>query len=300
MKHSPHIALLTANALLGANFSFYASLYAEGVGYAEIFLMQIVVSALIFTPFAGLFYRSHKRLTLEDFGSIFTIALVVIFGWLYLLTRGASLTNPIDASTLSTIGPIVTLIIAYTTRAELPSKMHIAGTVVALAGAVTMLIDRQITSEGSSTIYIGDALVAISVIAAAIHTTLARQQLQRYGALTVIALYFAIGTTLALPILWSNFIALLHRNITAAIGAEMLYIALFGTALPFWLLYTATPQVSSSVAASYRYMQPLTAIVMAIIRGQTTPDNTNILGMIVIIFGVILLGVATERSSATL
>ncbi len=300
MKHSPHIALLIANALLGANFSLYASLYASGFCYSELFIVQILFAALIFTPLAGVSTHRWRQLTLEDFGTIFTIAVVVIFGWLYMLTRGASLTNPIDASTLSTIGPIVTLFIAYATRAELPSRLHITGVLIALAGAITMLIDRRSLLEGSSAIYMGDALVSISVVGAAVHTTLSRQQVQRYGALVVIGLYFGIGAAMALPALWDDVIALSQRHITTDIGIELLYITLFGTALPFWLLYKASSQVSSSTAASYRYMQPLTAIVVAIVRGQTVPDDTNILGMIVIIFGVIVLGVATDRKSTTL
>lgn len=298
VKRSPHIALLTANALLGANFSFYASLYESGIEFSEIFLIQIIAGASLFIPFAAILPpRPYKKMRLEDFGTIFTIGLIILFGWLYLLTQGASLTNPIDASTLSTVGPIVTLIIAYATKAEKPNKLHFAATAIALIGALTMLIDRRTKFGGSSTIHIGDAMVAISVVAAAIHTTLARQQTRRYGALVVIAIYFAVGIVVTLPVLWRDFLILMERLTSPAINVDILYITLFGTILPLWLLYTSSSVVSSSVAASYRYAQPLTAIVMTIIRGQANPDDATILGMILIIFGVILLGLANERKS---
>ena len=100
-----NIALVVANILFGASFSVYVSLLDTALGFRELFVMQIVCSAVIFVPIAVCNPR-FWRLSLEDFGTIFIVALLVIFGWWYMLMTGASYTNPIDASTIATIGPL--------------------------------------------------------------------------------------------------------------------------------------------------------------------------------------------------
>ena len=107
-----NIALIVANVLFGANFSFYVSLTKSTVSFQQIFILQLTVAALLFIPVALLKKRTYK-ITLEDFGTIFIVALIVVYGWMYMLLWGASQTNPIDASMIATLGPVFTLIVAY-------------------------------------------------------------------------------------------------------------------------------------------------------------------------------------------
>ena len=103
-----HIALIISNVLFGVSFSVYVSLLHGAMRPEQLFILQLLFSLFIFTPLA-IAQRGFFRLSLNDFGSIFIVALLVVFGWWYLLMQGASYTNPIDASTITVIGPIFTL-----------------------------------------------------------------------------------------------------------------------------------------------------------------------------------------------
>ena len=124
-----NIALIVANVLFGANFSFYVSLTRHYLDFQQIFMLQVLVAALFFIPFALFSGRSY-RITLEDFGSIFVVAIMVVYGWMYMLLWGASQTSPIDASTIATLGPVFTLVTAHIVTPQPISKVKIVGAAV--------------------------------------------------------------------------------------------------------------------------------------------------------------------------
>ena len=282
-----NLALLAANVLFGANFSFYVSLTRYYLSFEQIFMLQVLVAAAFFIPFAILSRRSY-RITIEDFGSIFIVALLVIYGWMYLLLWGASCTSPIDASTIATLGPAFTLIIARIVRPQSTQWERILGIIIALAGAGTLLVDKGETLMSSDTKAFGNALVLCAVICIAANTVLIKPQLQRYGALTVMGWYYIIGFAMVAPFFWSEIDGLNLLHLPWGALAELLYILILGTVLPMWLLYLGSAHLSTLHTALYRYVQPIVATCLSLMRGQNNIDRTNIIGASLIFVGIIL------------
>lgn len=282
-----NLALLAANVLFGANFSFYVSLTRYYLNFEQIFMLQVLTAAAFFIPFAILSRRSY-RITIEDFGSIFIVALLVIYGWMYLLLWGASCTSPIDASTIATLGPAFTLIIARIVHPQRTQWERILGIIIALAGAGTLLVDKGETLMSSSTKAFGNALVLCAVICIAANTVLIKPQLQRYGALTVMGWYYIIGFVMVVPFFWSEIDGLNLLRLPWGALAELLYILILGTVLPMWLLYLGSAHLSTLHTALYRYVQPIVATCLSLLRGQNNIDRTNIIGASLIFVGIIL------------
>lgn len=290
-----HIALATANILFGVNFSFYVSLTRAGVAFQQIFFLQLLAAALSFTPsFATRPYRSMK---VEDFGMIFIVALLVIYGWMYMLLWGASYTSPIDASTISTLGPVFTLLTACIVNAERVRWLRFVGIALALAGAATLLFDKGRSLVESTTEGYGNALVLCAVVAIAVNTILIRPQLRRYGVATVMGWYYTIGFIITLPFFWNELATLDLGRMSAASIAELLYVMFGGTVLPMYLLYVGAEQLSAVPTALYRYLQPIVATCLALLRGQSAIDTANIVGAALIFVGMILVVIAPNRSS---
>ncbi|MBQ7856384.1 MAG: DMT family transporter [Alistipes sp.] len=289
-----NMALLAANVLFGANFSFYVSLTRYYLNFEQIFMLQVLTAAAFFIPFAILSRRSY-RITVEDFGSIFIVALLVIYGWMYLLLWGASCTSPIDASTIATLGPVFTLIIARIVQPQKTSWVRLTGIVIALAGAAALLVDKGESLLGSNTEAFGNALVLCAVISIAANTVLIKPQLQRYGALTVMGWYYIIGFAMVAPFFWVEIDGLNLLRLPWGALAELLYILIFGTVLPMWLLYLGSAHLSSLHTALYRYMQPVVATCLSLLRGQNNIDRTNIVGASLIFVGIILVASGNLR-----
>ena len=261
---------------------------------AQLFALQLLFSLFVLAPFS-LFRRSFYKVSLNDFGSIFIVALLVIFGWRYLLMEGAAHTNPIDASTITTIGPVFTLITSIIAHSRTPERGERLGILVALLGVATILVDRGRMLVGSNSEGYGNALVLCAVVAIAVNTVLITPVLRRHGAMVVMGWYYLIGTVLAMPLLVETLPTLQLSDFTHLQLFEITYILLFGSALPMYLLYAASEHLSAVHNAAYRYIQPIIATIVATARGQAIIDRTNIVGAVLIFIGMSCVIFSTPR-----
>lgn len=280
------MALLAANILFGANFSLYVSLTQHGVSFQQIFILQLTVAALFFAP-SVLFSRQSYRIALEDFGSIFIVAIMVVYGWMYMLLWGATETSPIDASMIATLGPVVTLFVAHIVHPQPISWIKAIGALLAIAGTIALLSDKNYHLLGTTNEAFGNALVLFAVIAIAANTVLINSQLRQYGVLTIVGWYYVIGLIMAAPFFYRDFLGIFSLSISKIAIFELVYVTLFGTVLPMYLLYVGSRHLTALHTALYRYVQPLVATTLALLRGQTVIDHANIVGAVLIFSGVV-------------
>lgn len=280
------MALLAANILFGANFSLYVSLTQHGVSFQQIFILQLTVAALFFAPFV-LFSRQSYHIALEDFGSIFIVAIMVVYGWMYMLLWGATETSPIDASMIATLGPVVTLFVAHIVHPQPISWIKAIGALLAIAGTIALLSDKNYHLLGTTNEAFGNALVLFAVIAIAANTVLINSQLRQYGVLTIVGWYYVIGLIMAAPFFYRDFLDIFSLSISKIAIFELVYVTLFGTVLPMYLLYVGSRHLTAVHTALYRYVQPLVATTLALLRGQTVIDHANIVGAVLIFSGVV-------------
>ena len=280
------MALLAANILFGANFSLYVSLTQHGVSFQQIFILQLTVAALFFAP-SVLFSRQSYRIALEDFGSIFIVAIMVVYGWMYMLLWGATETSPIDASMIATLGPVVTLFVAHIVHPQPISWIKAVGALLAIAGTIALLSDKNYHLLGTTNEAFGNALVLFAVIAIAANTVLINSQLRQYGVLTIVGWYYVIGLIMAAPFFYRDFLDIFSLSISKIAIFELVYVTLFGTVLPMYLLYVGSRHLTAVHTALYRYVQPLVATTLALLRGQTVIDHANIVGAVLIFSGVV-------------
>lgn len=285
-KFKYNMALVAANILFGANFSFYVSLTEYYLSFQQIFMLQVAVAALFFIPFA-LFSRRSYRITVEDFGTIFIVALLVIYGWMYMLLWGASKTSPIDASTIATLGPVFTLIVARIVAPQPISWVKVVGAMVAMSGAVVLLVDHGRNLLGTADEAFGNALVLCAVIAIAANTVLIKGQLQRYGTPVIMGWYYIVGFVMAAPFFWSEIVGINPLRLPLLPLLELFYVIFLGTVLPMWLLYYGASHLTAVHTALYRYIQPIVAAVLSLLRGQNIIDRANIIGAALIFTGVV-------------
>jgi drug/metabolite transporter (DMT)-like permease len=290
-----NLALILSNILLGVSFSVYVSLLRETLGFEQIFALQLLFSTIVFTPLA-LSKPNFLRLSLNDFGSIFIVALLVVFGWWYLLIAGASYTNPVDASTITTIGPIFTLITSIIASSRAVRRGEALGMVVAMLGVVVFLVDRgrDLIDKGGEGY--GNALILCAVVAIAVNTVLITPVLRRHGTVVVMGWYYIIGSLLAMPLLVEVLPQIPQLQLSRLDIVEIGYILLFGSTLPLYLLYVSAEHLTAIHTALYRYIQPIMAAILAVYRGQTTIDRTNIVGAALIFVGMLCVLYFTPRS----
>lgn len=288
-----HVDLIFSNLLFGANFSFYVSLTRNYLDFRQIFMLQVLAAALFFIPFA-LFSRYSYRLAWRDAGNILLVTLLIVYGWMYLLVWGSSYTSPIDASVISTLGPAFTLITDHVMHPHRYVRIRVVGVVCALAGAAVLLFDHGFSLTHGSRAY-GNALVLGAVVAIAVNTVLIKPQLEKLGTLVVMGWYYIIGLAVTAPFFWRYIDHTPFLRLPFAAQAELGYILILGTVLPMYLLYRGTEKLTSVHTALYRYIQPVVAGILAVVRGQAHFDTANLVSTLFIFAGIVLVVVGYKK-----
>lgn len=287
-QHTPyHFNLIFSNLLFGINFSVFVSLIQTGMAFQQIFMLQIAASALFFIPRALFSPRSY-RIAPRDMLTIFAVTVLIVYGWMFMLLWGASYTNPIDASTIATLGPAITLVAANIGgREKNLSGFRMIGILFAAAGAALLIFDHGSDIIHGSEAY-GNILILLSVTAAAVNTVIIKPVLERYGTMPVMGWYYMIGLAITAPFFRHhiNTSELLQLPIEAL--SELGYLLLLGTVLPSYLLYRATEKLTYVHTALYRYLQPLATTVLALLRGQERIDRTNVIAAALIFIGIVM------------
>lgn len=289
-----HLDLIFANLFFGANFSFYVSLTRNWLDFEQIFMLQILSAALFFIPFA-LFSRGAFRLGWRDAGKILLVSLLVVYGWMYLLLKGASATSPIDASVIATLGPAITLLLDHLLHPHRYLPGRAAGIVISLLGAGILLFNQGFELTRGSQAE-GNLFVLLAVVAIAANTVLIKPQLERHGTLVVMGWYYIIGLAVTAPFFWRYVDHTDFLRLPLGAQAELAYILILGTVLPMYLLYRGAEKLTALHTAIYRYIQPLAAGLLAVTRGQAHFNAVNLTAAGCIFTGVILVAVGYRYS----
>ena len=255
-------------------------LYEEGLD------QQVLSAAVFFIPFA-LFSRYSYRITWRDAGNILIVTLLIVYGWMYMLLWGASYTTPIDASVIATLGPAFTLIMDHLMHPRKYIGTRVVGVVCALVGAgILILGDGFSLTHGSRAQ--GNLFVLAAVVAIAVNTVIIKPQLEKLGTLVVMGWYYIVGLAVTAPFFWKYIDHTQFLRLPLQAQAELAYILILGTVLPMYLLYRGTEKLTSVHTALYRYIQPVIAGILALVRGQAVFDAANIVALAFIFAGVVL------------
>lgn len=289
-----HLDLIFANLLFGANLSFYVSLTAGYLDFRQIFMLQVLSAALFFIPCA-LFSHGFFHIGGRDAGRILLVSLLVVYGWMYMLLRGASCTTPIDASVIATLGPAFTLILDHLLHPRRYRPGRMAGIAVSLVGAAILLFNQGLELTHGSQAE-GNLFVLLAVVAIAANTVLIKPQLERYGVLAVMGWYYLVGLAVTAPFFWRDISRAELWYLSLQAQAELAYILLPGTVLPMFLLYRGAEKLSSVHTALYRYIQPVAAGILAVMRGQAHFNAENLSAAGCIFVGMVLVAAGSLSS----
>jgi drug/metabolite transporter (DMT)-like permease len=90
------------------------------------------------------------------------------------------------------------------------------------------------------------------------------------------------------PFFYNDFITIFTLPLSQFAIVELLYVTLFGTVLPMYLLYIGSRHLTALHTALYRYIQPLVATALALLRGQNIIDHATVVGAALIFSGVVV------------
>jgi len=222
---------------------------------------RVGIAAMLFIAFQ----RSRGSMRLARRGDYWRLAAFSLFGVTFnqlLFVKGLSLTTASNTSLLAVTIPIFTIAVGVILRTERLRTKKVVGVILAAAGVILLIDPREASFSSDTTL--GDLLIVANSLSYGIYVATSKDIVSRNGAMRSIAWIFLFAAVVCVPLGINSISNIDISAVSYVIWAAVLYIAIAGTAMPYFLNAWALARVDPSTVAVFVYLQPVIGFLMAV------------------------------------
>lgn len=278
-----HLMLLGAAVLWGCNAPMIKDLQGLGVPALVVADMRAVGAAVAFWVMS-LFVDGGERVSVSMLGRLCVAGILCIVLNQVLFTVGVNYTSPIDATVISTMLPIVTMIFAAIILKESITGMKVVGIAVGAAGALTLVFGGGGSSVGGG--LLGDALCFTAQVSCALYMVIFSNTIHRYSVVTLMKWLFLFSAIIVTMVTWPSVVAVDYASLPLKAWGEMLFIVFGGTFVSYIFFTGGQKLLRPTVVSMYNYVQPIVATVLSVAMGVGTFGVGKVISMAMVFAGV--------------
>lgn len=280
-----HLAILFCNIIFGLNIPIAKMVMPEYMdAYAMAFFRTVGACALFWL--ASLFTKKEK-VPNKDKLLFFAASIFAILTNQMLFVKGLEYISPIEAGIVVTFTPIITMLLAAIFLREPISFKKVFGVLLGLSGAVYMVYtnlnpeDRQLSGNA-----IGIIMCILSGLSYAIYLTAFKPLVQKYSPISVMKWMFLFGGCLTATITHKYVVAIDFSKWSYINYLQIAYVVCGATFITYLLIPIAQKNIRPTILSMYNYVQPITAMLLAVIIGMDTLSLTKIIASVLVFVGV--------------
>ncbi|MDR3260365.1 MAG: DMT family transporter [Tannerella sp.] len=288
-----HAALFTAYLIFGLNTPVSKAVLMHG---------EMSAMALTFYRFAGataLFwiaslFAKKERVPLRDILLLFAASVFGILINQMSFIVGLSTASPIDASVITTLVPILTMILAAFFLKEPITWKKVAGVLIGATGALLLILNGNTVRYGAS--MVGNLLCVLSCSAFAVYLAAFKKLITRYGAITSMKWMFLFATVCSLPFCWHDVAAVDYAALPTDMYLRTAYVVVFATFVAYLFVPIGQKLLRPTVVSMYNYLQPVVSSFVAIALGMDTFGWTKGGASLLVFLGVYVVTQSKSRA----
>lgn len=289
-----HIASATAYTIFGLNIVFCKDIAnASVVPPAALLGIRMCFAAAAFW-LTGLFTPKEK-VERKDMGKIFIAAMIGLLLTQYSFLIAITMASSIDASIVSALGPVMTMIIAAIFIKEPISGKKAAGVGLSLVGVLTLIFTSLAIGKGKAvggSEPMGLFLLFVNILSFSTYLGVFRPLIRKYSVVTFMKWMFLFCAIVSLPISLPSFLSIDTAALDLKLVGEISYLVILATYVSYFLIPIGQQNLRPTLVSMYNYVQPVIAVVISIISGIDTLTWEKVIA-IIFVFG----GVAIVNSS---
>ena len=212
-------------------------------------------------------------------------------------TIGLSITSPINASIITTILPIITMVLAAIFLKEPVTGKKIIGVVCGAAGALILILASARATGSKSGNLAGDILCLVSQISFACYLTIFKKLIQKYDIITFDKWMFLFGSVMVIPLSYSHLMELQWSAISAKTWGETAFVVVGSTFFAYILMMIGQKSLRPTVVSMYNYVQPVVACVVSVIAGLAVFGWLQGAAILLVFAGVFLVTASKGRTA---
>jgi drug/metabolite transporter (DMT)-like permease len=278
-----------------ATFCWAANIVAvkEGLtGFTASALTQLRVGGAA-VLFAAIYFWRHGpprlRLTRREWGFMALVAMSgVTFNQLFFI-GGVARSSVAHAGLIVALGPVMVLVLSCLLRLEVLTVPKFLGMLISFAGVAVLTFGMGARANGSY--WKGDLILLAGSAVFALYTILVKEAADRYDAVTLNGVAYAMGLMLLAPFGAHSLFDVRWESVPSAAWWGLTYAIVFGSVVPYLIFAVAMTELTAARVAAFAYIQPVIATGLGIWLLHETLTLRLVLGGILIIAGVYI----TER-----
>lgn len=214
-----------------------------------------------------------------------------------LFAYGLGLTSPVDASIITTSGPLFAMIIAAIVLREPITLKKVLGVLIGAGGAVYLIYTSSYVTVHKSGDWQGNLSIVSACFFYAFYLVITRPLAGKYSPITMMKWMFLYAMLLGIPFCMSD---LVHAPIFRQDAIQpflFMSFTLFGaTFITYMLIPLAQRRIRATTIAMYNNLQPLIASIAAIFVGMDVFSFHKLIAAMLIFSGVYLVTQSKSRS----
>lgn len=288
-----HLAMLAANVAWGLNAPIAKTVLDSGITALSLTTFRMFGAAIAF--WIASIFTKKEHVKPEDLFMLFFAALLGIVLNQGTFIFGLSLTSPVDASIVTTMLPIVTMIVAAIFLKEPVTGKKVLGIFIGALGAFLLIVSSQQTDGKSSNIW-GNLLCLSAQISFALYLTLFKNLIHKYSAITLMKWMFTYATMTFIPFSYHHVSAINFRTISTDTYIRIAYVALVATFLAYIFVMTGQKSLRPTLVSMYNYVQPIVASSVSIALGLDTFGWSKAGAVVLVFVGVYIVTQSKSRA----
>ena len=274
------LALIVANTIWGAASPIYKWSFTS-ISPLTLAFYRFAIPAVILL----FFVKKMQRIQPKDFLYFILLGILncTINVGFYLM--GLLYAPSIDAPVIGSSGPIFVLLASALFLREKTTKKLLFGNLIGLTGVLFIVLQPVGSLVQNHSIF-GNFLFIFATIAGAIATVIARKLAKKYNFLTLSFWTFFIAAISFLPIPIDDYMHHVQLILNLHSLTGILFGALASSLLAYLLLFYGLRYINASQTTAFTYVDPVSAVFIAIPLVHEYPTTIFILGSALILVGI--------------
>ncbi|MBP5365491.1 MAG: DMT family transporter [Bacteroidales bacterium] len=267
-----HICMLTANMLWGlmAPISKDTLNYFDEHGISAFVLVACrVAGAAVAFWILSLFVRHGRTASADRRQLLFAALLSVVFNQCMFIV-GVSYTSSIDASVITTMLPIITMLLAAEVLREPITSLKAFGVGLGMSGAILLILGNGQSLSFDRDHIIGDLMCLAAQISFAAYLVFFKKLISRLDAVQLMKWMFLWATLAIVPFTVPELSKINYAEIPASVYWEVCYTVFVATFITYLLLPFGQRSLRPTTVSMYNYVQPVVSTTVSLVWGIST------------------------------
>ncbi|WP_417885378.1 DMT family transporter [Zunongwangia sp.] len=290
------LAATGASAIYGLNHTIAKGVMPTYIQPFGFIMLRVLGAAILFwllTPFAP-----KERIAKNDWPRMLACAIFGMAINMLFFFKGLSLSTPINSSVIVTLSPVMVLILASFILKEKITWLKGIGIGIGLSGALTLVLFSAKHVDNAPNIPLGNMLFIVNAFSYGLYLVIVKPLTKKYHAITLMKWLFLMGIIINLPVTYTEFIAVDWSNLPFDAIWRMGYVVAGTTFATYLLNIYALKHLSASTISVFMYLQPLIAIIYAILVGADELNLVKIVAGLLVFVGVYLVSTKKTKTHA--